>query len=582
MKLPYEDQLALKDLLEKAKSTSPTKSKVNNYDSLDTLEDIGYEEPTEDQLNAPGRKAAAKYIAANGVGTDDPTKFAKNMVGRGPAAAMGAYEQESAPFAEGDAPRVLTEQDLATEEPELTLDGPEDVVIEKATNAFKPEFNTPIESQQSQPKDLNSILEQYKELTRQRNAKNTILDLGDAGSLIADAFTQNGGAKGLSQQVMGMNKGLRDRNEQPITDLLGQSKAADTGNELQMNDPNSDISKFARERAISMATKMGVSPESIKSLDKMSAKQLEKLGLYKNDPLAQGSKLGLYYTSIRDDKTGQDRVVGIDRQTGQIVNDIGGKTYSDKIIENKQTGQNEVYKQGAGVSTLDKTTTQTSDEAAKKQAETKTEYSSPTTLNKVNPNLYKEFKKTQDEFTKDMKENREAVTAVTNLNQKLAPGKVKIDSGMLGGIQTQAAKLAGQKGVLTDQDLVKFAGAGGVPAGMSRFFSGNFEGEMTAEDIKFFREFSKNMAKAVADDITNRSKVYSGQILNEAKDYLPGLSEQDVSKWLQVDQVAPAVQQKASAGKVTIQDSTGKSHVIDADKLEAAKKRDPGLKVVGQ
>lgn len=522
----------MQELLDK---TSPKKSKPSGYDSLDTLEDIGYEEPTQEQLNSPGRKAAARYIASTGIGTDDPSKMAKNMVGRGPASEMGAYE------------------------PELSLE----------------------ETPETKQADAASLLEQYKKLTSDRRDTNRNLDMLMGGNQIAQAIASGYGGK-IGDGSEALNQ-LRKTAEMPSTDLLGQSKAADTGNELQMNDPNSDISKFARERAISMATKMGVSPESIKSLDKMSAKQLEKLGLYKNDPLAQGSKLGLYYTTIRDDKTGQDRVVGIDRQTGQIVNDIGGKTYSDKIIENKQTGQNEVYKQGAGVSTLDKTTTQTSDEAAKKQAETKTEYDSPTSLNKVNPKLYKKFTDLQGDFSKDMKESRETATAVTNLAAKLKPGQsMKIDSGLLGGIQTQAAKMAGQKGVLTDQDLVKFAGAGGVGAAIDRFFSGNFDGEMSEQDVNFFKAFAKKMEGSLAEDITNRSKLYSGQILNESKDYLPGLSEQDVSKWLQVDQVAPAVQQKASTGKVTIQDSTGKSHVIDADKLEAAKKRDPGLKVVGQ
>lgn len=535
-----ENQLqTLKDLLQKSETLK--KSKPANYDSLDTLQDVGYEEPTQEQLNAPGRKAAAKFIAAKGMGTDDPTKMAKNMVGRGPAAALGAYGEE---------------------EEELTLDNADDAPA------------------QSSLQEKVSLLEQYKKLTENKQKTNSNLDMLMGGNQIAQAIASGYGGK-IGDGSEAVNQ-LKKSSEAPVADLLGQGKAVDTQSDIEMADPASDISKFARERAIANATKMGLAAEDLKRLENMSAKQLEKLGLFKADAAAnQASKLGLYYTTIRDDKTGQDRVVGINRQTGEIVNDIGGKTYADKIIENKQTGQTEVYKQGAGVNTLDKSNTQTPEEAAKKQEETKTEYSSPTALNKVNPKLYKKFNDLQSDFSKDMKDSREVATSVTNLAAKLQPGQsMKIDSGLLGGIQTQAAKMAGQKGVLTDQDLVKFAGAGGVSAAIDRFFSGNFDGEMSEQDVNFFKAFAKKMESSLAEDINNRSKLYSGQILNESKDYLPGLTEQDVNQWLNVQQVAPVVQQKAASGKVTIQDSNGKTHVIDADKLEAAKKRDSGLKVI--
>lgn len=531
-KLPYDDLQAMKELLEKA--TPKTSVPRPDFDSNE-LEDVGYEPPTPEQVNSSGFQAASKYL-----------KNSTPIVGTKAAELLGAYrDQENSRMP-------------ASEESELTLENPEETI-----QATEPSLQNKL-----------SLLDRYKELTAQRDARNMALDIGSAANRLGSAIAGKGATGGDFLQ------GLKKQSDQPIQDLLAQGKVVDTENEMQMSDPNSDISKFARERAIAQATKMGIPAETVQKLESMSAKQLEKLGLYKNDPLAQASKLGLYYTTIRDDKTGQDRVVGIDRQTGQIVQDIGGKTYSDKIIENKQTGQNEIYRQGAGVSDLNKKTTQTPEQAAQKQAETKTEYSSPTSLNKVNPNLYKDFKKTQDEFNKDMKESREAVTAVTNLNQKLKPGKNKIDSGLLGGIQTQAAKLAGQKGVLTDQDLVKFAGAGGVPAGMSRFFSGNFDGEMTEEDIKFFREFSENMSKAVAEDINNRSKLYSGQILNEAKDYLPGLTEADVQKWMNLEQVAPAVQKTTapSADKVKVILPDGRTGMIPKENLQKA--LDKGAKEV--
>lgn len=521
--------------------------KINTYDSLDTLEDIGYEAPTKEQTDSEGFRAASKYL-----------KNSQPIVGAKAAELLGAYKNMQA------------DRSPASEEPELSL---EEESPETTVGAEKPNSS----------QDQLSLLQKYKELIGQRDARNFALDIGSAANRLGSAIAGKGTTGGEFLQ------GLKKQSDQPIADLLGQGKVVDTENELQMSDPQSDISKFARERAIAQATKMGVSPDTLKSLEKMSAKQLEKLGLYKAD--TNSLNRPIQQSDWVDD---QGQPVVLDVASRQWVNLSTGQPYNGKLtrkittdftdadgLKYKVDNRGEII--GQIKSPNQKTPTVETTNPETKQQETKVDYGTPTSLKNASPALYKKFTDLQGDFSKDMKESRETATAVTNLAAKLKPGQsMKIDSGLLGGIQTQAAKMAGQKGVLTDQDLVKFAGAGGVGAAIDRFFSGNFDGEMSEQDVNFFKAFAKKMEGSLAEDITNRSKLYSGQILNESKDYLPGLSEQDVSKWLQVDQVAPAVQQKAAAGKVTIQDSTGKSHVIDADKLEAAKKRDPGLKVVGQ
>lgn len=175
------------------------------------------------------------------------------------------------------------------------------------------------------------------------------------------------------------------------------------------------------------------------------------------------------------------------------------------------------------------------------------------------PEVYKETVLPKlAEFKKDMQDSRDVATAVTNLNAKVGVGANLdqiISSGNLGSVQTQAAKMAGQKGVLTDQDLVKFAGEGGVAAWINRFVSGAF-GEMSEDDVKFFRKFSKIMSQSLANDIQNKSQFQADQIRKGVEKYLPGFTNENALKWLSADKVAPVVQGGGVGGDPTEQTVT--------------------------
>lgn len=488
-----------------------------DYDSLDTLEDIGYVPPTQEQMASPGFQKAQAYM-----------KNSSPIVGQKAAELLGAYKEQQ------------PERQPAAEVPEISA------------------------PEQSSTQDTVSLLEKYKQLTKNKNENNRNADLLQGGNQIAQAIASGFGGK-IGDGSEAVNA-LRKSNNQPIEDLLGQGKVLEQENEMQMSDPNSDISKFARERALAQATKMGMSPDSVKKLESMSAKQLEKLGLFKAETANRNGLLRFEKITGPD---GITRTVAINNQTGEIVNTVGQTGFASQFRTDPQTGNiialtpsnpntNPVGVTGGSVNTTEKTVAPAKGATAEQP---KVDYTSPTSLNKINPNLYKEFKKTQDEFTKDMKESREVATGATLLSAKLTPGaNGDIDSGLLGGIQTQAAKMSGQKGVLTDQDLVKFAGAGGVSAAISRIADGSIFGNMSEQDLKFFKAFAKKMQEATAEDIQNRSQVYKQQVYNEAKDYLPGLAEQDVEKWLQVQEIAPAVQNKKT-GKTENKQVSGKKIV---------------------
>lgn len=201
------------------------------------------------------------------------------------------------------------------------------------------------------------------------------------------------------------------------------------------------------------------------------------------------------------------------------------------------------------------------------------------------PEQAKEFNKIRDQFNKDMQDSREVATSVTNLASKLKDGDntglmSNVDSGMLGGIQTQAAKMAGQKGVLTDQDLVKFAGAGGVKAKLERIASGTIFGQMTNADVKFFNRFAELMGKSLEKDILNRSELYVDQARQIVDTTQPGVTPENVAKMLGVHKVAPAVQNTektskstASPGMVRMKTPDGRLIEIPKENVEKAKAR---------
>lgn len=144
--------------------------------------------------------------------------------------------------------------------------------------------------------------------------------------------------------------------------------------------------------------------------------------------------------------------------------------------------------------------------------------------------------------------------------------------------------MAGQKGVLTDQDLVKFAGAGGVEAKLKRIIDGSLFGEMSKEDIQFFKRFSTLMNKSLEEDIQNRSQLFTEQGRQVLDSVAPGISNENVAKMLGVNKVAPAVQNKKQESDPVIQvkGPSGQMAQMKKSIFDAKYKNKPGYSVIGE
>lgn len=412
-------------------------------------------------------------------------------------------------------------------QPEITPEEPETAVPQEVTD-------------QDPVVRRKNLLEELQKLRAEKNQNATMLM---AGNQIAQALALRHGAKiGDGSEAVAA---LRKDAEQPIKDYAEQ-----IANEE--DDATSDVSKFMRERAYSLLKT--INPEKQYDLENMTANQLKKA--FGNKLMGSASdKPNTRYVTIQE-PDGSIRSKLIDMTTGEVIRDLGYAGYANTIKETPQGMQSfskSVPTQGGQI--------MGQRPEAPKAAPGSTEEPIRPLSDYIN--LGEEYKKSiakaQDDFIKDpnIKSIRETASALTLMDQKLKPGmdgsKLMdgIDSGMLGGIQTQAAKLAGQKGVLTDQDLVKFAGAGGVPAAIERLFIGKGAGKMTEDDIKFFKAFSKKMRDAYRQDIENQSKYHVDMFKQNFSNVYP-VSEKAARQYLGVESLAPKFTDPSQSDKTPV------------------------------
>jgi hypothetical protein len=500
-RLPYDDEEQL------------------DQDTLDLIEGEQFQE--EDLAENYKNADALKYIANSDTSTQ-PEGYA-SLVGQ----IVGKSKSTRDPFQ--PPPEIVAQKEQASVEQQ----DPKVKEYEDILNLI---------SQSKQPR--NELAEVQKNVAD----TNTNLSYGLAANQLAKAIASGYGANiGDGSEVVNM---LSKQNQQKVGDYKDRIKD-------RADDPNSDISKTYR-LVVAKGLKQKYPDLDLKQLDNMSANELEALAKNQLDSKNRG-RGDLFFTTVKDEN-GKDIVAAFDRTTGQQIKVLGDKSTADRIFVDTETGNKKVYNQVTGIKDLgtgapEQITKKTVDEnEIKKQQQ---ELKNPLVLKQISPDLYKDLESQKQSFIKDVKDNREVETSSLLLASKLAPGdnskefdKINqqlIDSGFLGGIQTQAAKMAGQKGVLTDQDLVKFAGAGGVGASIQRILNGTFFGNMSENDVQFFKLFANKMQKANLEDINNRSKVFVEDIHNKSLKYLPNLQLDTVKNdWFNVNKIAPNAQEKST------------------------------------
>lgn len=416
------------------------------------------------------------------------------------------------------------------------------------------------------PKE-DTQMSRYKQLLDEYKSRQANLGMLQGANQIAQAMAAGYGGKiGDGSESVKMLQGQ-------LQDPLKQIQAEDSTEKM---DPKSDVSRLYREQAYALLKKISPDKNYDGQLENMSAAQLEKLpGLKEAFKQQGGIQKAVGFGQFIDAKTNQP--LHFDQATNSVVNSITGQKVGPETQIVRPVAYNDPYSGQRGYFTQNGMMVPGGNQVQPQQTVNEqtgqTERVAPKYADfaKKAPRIAEQFDAKAKEFRADMKESRDVATSVTNLASKLKPGPDnKVDSGLLGGIQTQAAKMAGQKGVLTDQDLVKFAGAGGVQAKIDRIIDGSLFGEMTDADVKFFKRFAQLMGKSLESDVNNRAQLFIDQTRQNVEGVVPGVQDSDMRTWLGVDKVAPVVQDKQPGKMRKIKTPSGTVMNIPEDQLKNA------------
>lgn len=394
---------------------------------------------------------------------------------------------------------------------------------------------------------INNILQNYRNLrTAQQSQNNNLLNanLLAAGNKIAQGVASGSGAK--IDDGSELTNALINQAELPVTQAKDNIKF---GNEEELADPNTSVSSFYRDQAQAILMKLypDKNPELIaEQLKDLSALQISKIPGFGKAFDKNGVNKPVGYGQFIDAKTNEP--LYFDQETKKMYYATTNKEVGPDIKIARPTGYLDPVTGLRGYLTEDGMRTPGVGGDNRNLPNVEQGQQKEVTLaevRKLDPNAYADFGKIQDKILTDMKETREGAAAMVTLASKLTPGpNGKVSSGLLGGIQTQAAKLAGQKGVLTDQDLVKFAGEGGVEATVARIRDGSFFAKMSDLDIKFFKRFSDLMGKSINQIIEDDALIHIARGRQVLQSVYPNINDTNVRQLLNVSSIAPSVQQR--------------------------------------
>lgn len=385
-------------------------------------------------------------------------------------------------------------------EEEVVLNPPE--VSEKETLEENPVQKT------------QTLLDQYKELLNRKSSTNKVLDAMSGTNKIAQAIASGYGAR--IDDGSDIISNLKRSNQQDVEDFLSQGKAVDLQSQVEMSDPNSDISKFARERSVALASKIGMSENTIKSLEDMSAAQLQKLGLFSSSGV--GAMIKPAQQTDYETKDGQPlafdpvskNYINIMTQqpyfgetrrkiTSNFVDPNTGKIYktdsSGKIITELGAGLDNSYKQ-------------------QKTAEgTPVSYM---TRKDLTPNDKKLLDDTREKLSSNVqyKNAQEAVDGAENALALLDMGKTN-GQDLVRAVQVMLAKSSGQVGVLTEQDVQGFGGRDDLLSRLNRTIKLATSGKLPEGDRKFLKDFATTMKSAGVKNISQVSNQFSKQLSDD-------------------------------------------------------------------
>lgn len=415
----------------------------------------------------------------------------------------------------------------------------------------------PAEQEQSIPKsqELSNLLQRNLELKRlqdeRREKINNLAYLSAANKISQGIARGQGGV--IDDNESGV-KALRDAAGLPIEDYnLRQKDEAvqmELGNERDMNDPNSDISKFSQQRAVAIGTKMGMNPEEVQKLTKMTAKQLEKLGFSSSSSLMRPR---VFDKNIVNPNTKKIESLLVDEQ-GNVIKNLGETGYSYGSGIDPVTGLRQI---------ISKSNPTLAPIIQGEQPDVSQLKPEEITRAKLNPKQKELLDKTRDDLSKNKQytASQEAVDGADNALALLESGKTS-GQDLVRAIQTMLAKSSGQVGILTEQDVAGFNGRADAISRLERAISTTLQGKLPEGDRKFLMSYATAMQNAAKRNIDQINYIYAKQLSDDV-----GLDLRQASKLLTTDERLDPKSLSKETGK---SDKSKKTELSEEDKKAIA------------
>lgn len=289
--------------------------KPATVDPLEDLEDIGYEPPDQEAMNAPGYQAAAKYLKnseplsaemqKNLLADYQSRKTPQPLVGRNPAETMGTLPQ----------------------------------------NAVQPplQLGAEPEAQKSELKSKEAILEEYQRLMREKNGTNKRLDVQLGVNQILQGMASGYGAK-IGDGSESLNQLRKTADQLPEALLNAQKFEGEQAKLIQLlekTDPNTNLAGLQRNVVEKLAKDIDM---DVGDLTNISAENLNEimrsLSYIQNNKNNQDLRKDTKEEKVakdkldRDDKLKKESTIS-DKQASDIASFDAAISALDDIITQK-------------------------------------------------------------------------------------------------------------------------------------------------------------------------------------------------------------------------------------------------------
>lgn len=335
--------------------------------------------------------------------------------------------------------------------------------------------------------------------------------------------------------------------------------------ENEVNDPNSDISKVARERLKKAMPELKDQP----GYDQLTAAQLEKL--FGKPSQSKGMQQVKYQDESGNIRIGKwDPVAGLvksaDDAMAGFAQDLRIDPYTGEVIKNSKASGGVNQQKITPSPKLSPSLTSSGGKPGEVSTEEKEAQEAFQLRNKLNPHQRKSIDENNSAMLKDTQKNRDAITAAQSVRNLLnAPKEGKLDQDILRAIQNQLSRGTGEVGAMTENDVAPFGGRATLLGKLDRWSKMNTTGQLPPEDRKILMQLSKVMEGSAQKGMQQQSRVYQQNITRDT-----GLPLNQSSKLLGVNAAAMVNPPEVEEEKVKVLNRDGKPGSIPKSKLKDA------------